>query len=238
MITPTTSTCSPSISDVRLPLPKGIVKLLTIVQRSDIDPMDSIKGLIVDFITLSEWKPRQTPEDSILRADILREIISWNAHDDPKAAEVLADSSCSTTERAYGSTSPAHRRFNALYNACVIYVDDAGTPEMADAVRRFGGRLARGEAQGLPGLHTLSALLGEATALFTDTGADAIVSCTIEAMSAMALEYAVRDMEVIPKATRWPEYLRLRTGICAAYAHFMFMRGWRETPESYVQLLP
>ena len=202
------------------------------------DVFTRIKDLSVYFMDQSGWKLRYTPEDEVLRADIIHEIECWNAYGDHQAIEMLADTSCSIAEKAYGVTSPEYRRFIALYTACCVHVDDIGNPVMVDAARKFGGRFARGEPQGVAALDTLAALLRDVYVLLTEVGADAVVSCTIDAMAAMGIEYTTQDMKIVPHATRWPAYFRARTGICASYAHLMFMRSWRETPESYLQLLP
>ena len=186
----------------------------------------------------SGWKARNPPEDDALRTDIAHEIKCWNAYSDPNAIEILADSSCSFVERAYGFTSPEHRRFSALYTACCLHVDDTGNLVTVDATRKFGGRFIRGEPQGIAALDTLAALLGEAYVLLTEVSADSFVTCTIDAISARGIEHDTQDMKIIPNATRWPEYFRSRTGFCSSYAHLMFMRSWRETPESYLQLIP
>ena len=155
----------------------------------------------------------------------------WNAYSDRKAIEMLTDASCSIAERAYGYTSPEQRRFTALYTACCAHVDDIENPVVVDAARKFGRCFTRGEPQGIAALDRLSALLYEAYALLTEVGADSVVSSTIDAISAMGIEYTTQNMKIVPHATRWPTYFRTRTGIGPAYAHLVFMKRWRETPE-------
>ena len=199
--------------------------------------MATIKEITVNFIKSTGWKPRKTLEDPALRTEVMQEIQSWNAHDDHEAAEMLADTSCSIAEKMYGLMSYDYRRYGALYTACCAYVDDtvASNSVVLDAARKFGSRFARGEPLCLPALERLAALLKEAHTLFTDAGANAIITCTMDGMTAMALEHTTT---AIPQVTRWPEYLRSRVGVSMAYAHFGFARSWRETPESYIQLLP
>ena len=207
-------------------------------QRANVGSMTIIQETTIQFMELSGWKSRQTAEDNVLRKDIIHEIELWKTYDDHRATEALADTSCSIAEKAYGHTTPAHQRYVALYTACCVHVDDVGNPVTVAAAQAFGSRFSRGEPQLHPALDTLAALLREAYTLYTEVGADAIVSCTIDAMAAMGIEYTARDMKIIPNATRWPAYFRARTGICAAYAHLMFMKSWRETPVTYLQMLP
>ena len=200
--------------------------------------MTFIKEMSLSFIKLTGWMTQHTPEDTALRADIVHEIELWNAYDNHKAAEMLADTSCSIAEKMYGFTTAAHRRYIALYTACSVHVDDVVNEVTAAAVQEFGCRFVRGEAQCLPALDRLAALLRDAYTFYGTVSADAIVTCTIDAMAALGIEYTTQKMEIVPRATRWPAYLRLRTGFCATYAHFMFMKGWRQTPETYLQILP
>ncbi|KAI0648781.1 hypothetical protein C8Q79DRAFT_470852 [Trametes meyenii] len=48
----------------------------------------------------------------------------------------------------------------------------------------------------------------------------------------------MRTTPVKPFATRFPWYLRLRAGTGVPFTHFVFAKNWRDTPESYIQILP
>ncbi|EJF61095.1 terpenoid synthase [Dichomitus squalens LYAD-421 SS1] len=147
------------------------------------------------------------------------------------------DGSCVYAETTYGHTTHEHRYFIALYTACLMYVDDLGERDL-DAVMRFTGRFARGEKQPDKILQRLAQLLGSAHDLWTQFGADAIISGTLDAVTAMYIEFTTKDMVVKPSATRFPYYLRTRAGLGPPYIHFIFMKEWRATPESYLQVLP
>ncbi|KAH9932678.1 terpenoid synthase [Epithele typhae] len=152
----------------------------------------------------------------------------------------MLETACSYAETAYAHLAPAHRHYVALYTACVLYAEDLGARDPA-AVAHFARRLIAGAPQLSPVFDRLAALLRGAHALWTDAGADAIIASTLDALSATALEHAAGargGMAVAPDATRWPYYLRTRAGGGPQYTHFMFMRGWRESPESYLQILP
>ena len=151
--------------------------------------------------------------------------------------EKLVDSGCSFAETAYGHTSPVHQHYIALYTALILYIDDIGNKHL-EAVRQFAGRFAQAKQQLCPALDTLVQLLRQAHELWTSVGADAIISGTIDAVTAMYIEYTAQNLVVKPTATRFPYYLRTRAGIGPPYIHFIFMKSWRATPESYLQLLP
>ncbi|KAJ3013106.1 hypothetical protein NUW54_g1682 [Trametes sanguinea] len=72
----------------------------------------------------------------------------------------------------------------------------------------------------------------------TDSGANSIAAGTLEAIAAFYTEFTIQNMIVKPGALRYPDHLRLRSGIDPPYIAFLFMRGWRDTSESYVQLIP
>ncbi|KAI0770508.1 terpenoid synthase, partial [Fomes fomentarius] len=147
------------------------------------------------------------------------------------------DGSCVYTETTYGHTTPEHRYFIALYTACLMYVDDLGERDL-DAVMRFTGRFAKGEEQPDPVLNCLAGLLRRSHELWSQYGSDTIIAGTLDAVTAMYIEYTAQNLVIKPTATRFPYYLRTRAGIGPPYIHLAFMKSWRSTPESYLQVLP
>lgn len=149
----------------------------------------------------------------------------------------MVETSCSLTETTYSYISPEHRRYVALYTACMLYGEDIGGQD-PEAVSQFARRLLRGDPQAHPIFDRLANLLKTAHAYWTNVGADAIVTGTIDALSATSIEFATTEMPIVASATRYPYYLRTRAGGGPQYTHFMFMRRWRETAETYLQILP
>lgn len=209
----------------------------TYVQAAPSDAIAKVKEITAYFLNRSGWKPRCTPEDKDLRTSIISEITQWNVYGDAQAVEKIADGSCAIAEKTYGFTGPAHRRFVALYTACLMHVDDVGDA-LLEGIAQFAARLTRGEPQLSPALESLARLLREAHNLWTQVGADIIIASTVEGVTAMYLEYTTQDIVLSPHATWWPGYMRTRTGVCSAYAHCMFMNTWRENPESYLGAIP
>ena len=149
----------------------------------------------------------------------------------------MVETSCSFAETVYGHVPPAHRFYIALYTACVLYAEDLGGND-PEAVTQFARRLISGRKQLCPIFDRLADLLRDAHDYWTDVGADAVISSTLDGLSATSIEYATCGMEVAPGALRYPYYLRTRAGGGPQFTHFMFARSWRETPDSYLQLLP
>lgn len=179
------------------------------------------------------------PGGGKLYDDVSRKVSAFiqAAGDDPKFIEKITVAGCDFAEIIYGHTSLEHQRYIALYTACMFYSDDLGTRHL-EAVGQFSRRFATGEKQLNPALDVFADVLRQAYDLWPQVGADAIVSGTLEGVTAMHLEYTTGDMATTPRATWWPNYLRNRTSFCAPFAHFNFMKTWRATPETYIQLLP
>lgn len=182
-------------------------------------------------------KSRKTPENARLRADLSEHIRSWTTDTNAATLEKIVDCGCAFTEAAYGHLSPKHQYYVAVYTASLLYIDDLGNCDL-EGVKQFSGRLITGKKQLSPALESLAELMRSAYELWTDVGADAIVSGTMDSVLGMYIEHTTQDMEIKPQATWYPNYLRDKTGINPPFIHFIFMRSWRETAVSYLQMLP
>ncbi|KAI1793514.1 terpenoid synthase [Ganoderma leucocontextum] len=196
-----------------------------------------LREVVHAFLSRSNYQSPNTPHDLELRAKIAAEIDRWSLDIDPNMVSKMVETSCSYTETAYAHTSPEHRSYIALYTACMLYGEDVGSQD-PDAVSEFARRLVRGERQVHPIFDRLADLLKDAHVYWTDVGADAVITGTVDALSATHIEFATSGMRIAPSATRYPWYLRTRAGGGPQYTHFMFMRSWRETAETYLQILP
>ncbi|KAM5534650.1 hypothetical protein V8D89_011662 [Ganoderma adspersum] len=196
-----------------------------------------LREIVHGFLSRSDYRSPNTPHDSNLRAKVAAEIDGWSLDINPAMISKMVETSCWYTETAFAHISPEHRYYIALYTACMLYGEDVGNQD-PDAVSQFARRLVRGEPQVHPIFDRLASLLKEAHVYWTDVGADAIITGTIDALSATFIEFATSDMAIAPSATRYPYYLRTRAGGGPQYTHFVFMRSWRETAESYLQILP
>lgn len=193
--------------------------------------------IILDFLQRSKYILHSTPRNAVLRTSIIECLLSWQSADTEETLAKFAETACDYTETGYGHLSPVHQHFVALYTAIILYIDDIGEQHL-DAIKQFASRLTCGEKQLCPALNALVQLLRQAHELWTDVGADAIIAGTLDSVTAMYIENTTRDMEIKPKATLYPYYLRTRSGICPPYIHFIFMKHWRPTTKSYLQMLP
>ena len=207
---------------------------------------EEVRGILRDFLKrgittdMDDFQPTEsTPRSSKLYQTVFQKVSGFvgAAGDDPKFAHKFSVTGCDLAEITYGHTSFEHQVYIALYTSCILYADDLGSRHL-EAVAQFSRRFTTGEKQLNPALDVLTDLLRQSYDLWPQIGADAIVSGTLEAIAAMHVECTTGNMTVTPQATWWPNYFRNRTGICPPYAHFNFMKSWRSTPESYMQLLP
>ncbi|KAI0662064.1 terpenoid synthase [Cubamyces menziesii] len=201
------------------------------------DPDKEIRSIMLHFLQGCRYQNVSTPPDEELRHRMLMEVESWNVGLSSKHAECFIETGSHFAETAYRHTSPEHRFFAARYTAYFLYADDIGQHHV-EALKEFPRRFMNGEPQLNPILDRLVNLVKSAHELWTDVGTDAIIIGTLEAISAFYLEYATHDMVIKPGAVRYPDYLRLRSGIDPPFIAFVFMRGWRDTAESYLQLIP
>ena len=192
---------------------------------------------MLHFLQGCRYQNVSTPPDEELRHRMRLEVESWDVGLLPKHAECFIETGSHFAETAYGHTAPEHRFFVARYTAYFLYADDIGQHHV-EALKQFPRRFMNGEPQMNPILDRLVDLVKSAHELWTDVGTDAIIVGTLEAISGFYLEYATHDMVIKPGAVRYPDYLRLRSGIDPPYVAFVFMRGWRSTAESYLQLIP
>lgn len=197
----------------------------------------AIGDIVRDFLRRSEYQPHDTPPNPQLRAAISDTMLAWQTEDSVEVIRVLVDASCSLAETAYGHLDYDHIFYVALYSAIFLYIDDVGGKHLT-AVKQFASRVIHAKSQLSPALDTLAALMRQAHAMWSDVGADAIISGTMDAVNGTYIEYTTQDMDIKPQATEYPYYLRYRSGICRPYIHFLFMKSWRPSTESYLQMMP
>lgn len=196
-----------------------------------------IKTTIQYFLQQCDYEYPSTPKDTKLRERMALEIAAWSVDLPGTFVDQVHETSCHFIETAYAHTTLEHRFFVARYCAYFVYADDLGG-RCLDALIAFPRRFANGEQQLDPVLDRLAEMTRGAHELWTDVGASAIIAGTLDALTAFYIEYTTCGLVVKPEAVRYPDYVRLKSGIDPPFVACMFMRGWRDTAESYVQMLP
>ncbi|KAI0366894.1 terpenoid synthase [Pilatotrama ljubarskyi] len=195
-----------------------------------------IKATIAYFLKECKYGNPRTPLSPELREKTALEIASWGVRLPGNNAKKFADTSCRFAETAYAHLSPEHQFFVARYTAYFLYSDDLGSQHL-EALGQFTRRFANGERQLDPVLERLAEMVKRSHELWTTFGSNAIITGILDAITAYYLEFTTRDMVIKPGAVRFPDYMRVRTGIDPPFIAFIFMRDWRSSPESYLQLV-
>ncbi|KAI0670954.1 terpenoid synthase [Trametes maxima] len=190
-----------------------------------------------DLLTRHTYESPNTHTDKELRCWLAQQVAEWNTPASDKFFERTIDVSCLFAETAYGHVPLEHRRYVALYTLCFLHIDDIGVHDPSSSMH-FGRRFIRGEPQSNDALESLAGLLKRAHELWPQYGADSIITGTLESVTANHVECATYDMAVNPCATRYPTYLRMKTGIGAPFTHFIFASETEESLVAYLQIVP
>lgn len=201
------------------------------------DPFRDIRRIIRTFLSGLGFESPRTPQNPDLRHRLAAEIASWSIDVSSTFTDKMLSNSCNMAESCYSHTSPEQIYFIALYTAFTFYADDhcGSDPE---PIGQFARRVIAGEPQLDPVLDRFAQHIKSAYDLWPAVGANSIISGTFDSMNAMYTEYTTKDMKVIPGATRYPYYLRTRSGVGPPYSHFIFPKQWRNEVTSYIQIIP
>ncbi|KAI0643174.1 terpenoid synthase [Trametes meyenii] len=202
------------------------------------DAVSQTKDILKYFLDRLQFCPRPLVSDPTLRAKVTAEIVSWNAGLSPHAVEILADASYNLAITAYAHTPKDHQFVIAMYTAYWVYIDDVAAHKL-EAVRQFGLRVVAREDQEDPVFQRAALQLLEMHEYFPSVSADLIAICSMDAFVGTYIEHTSKNMATAPGATRYPYFLRLKTGITASFGLFNFVKGWRDPLDNrHVQLLP
>ncbi|EJF61156.1 terpenoid synthase [Dichomitus squalens LYAD-421 SS1] len=217
-----------------LPIKEGS---LFVDDRIRPDAFHETKRIIRDFLSGLGFRSPRTPKNFDLRQQLTAEIASWNIDVSTTFTEKMLHNSCNMAECCYSHESPEHQYFIALYTAFTFYADDhcGADPE---PIGQFAQRCLEGAPQLDPVLDRFAAHLNKTFGLWPRIGANAIISGTFDSMTAMYIEYTTKDMATRPGATRYPYYVRTKSGVGPPYAHFIFPSAWRSSVNSYIQIIP
>ncbi|KAI0333762.1 terpenoid synthase [Cubamyces sp. BRFM 1775] len=184
------------------------------------------------------YRSPDTKANDKLRSEVVEEIVSWKADLDPAFVKAATDTSCGIAESAYGHTPYKYQLLIAIYTAFVAYVDDLGQHNieaLGQVVRWFVARDTLSD----PVLERMLLQFHDMYEYYPRFSADAINTSTLEALLGMYIECVSKDMVVVPRATLYPSFLRLKTGIGTGFGLFNFVKGWRDPSDNYyLQLIP
>ncbi len=191
-----------------------------------------------EFLGNLPYRPPQTLQNSEIRGAVTAEIVSWDRGLSWTYINALTDTSCTIAECCYSHTSSEHQLLIALYTAYAVYADDVGKHNI-EAIRQFAQRFTQKAPQLDPVFDRMTTLLGTMYNFYPQISADGIISNTLEYFTATYIELTTQGGVIAPAGVRYPYYLRLKTGVASAYAHFNFTQEWVAGAGTfYLQMLP
>ncbi len=202
--------------------------------------LTAIKRMVAEFLRKLPYRPPGTLQNSEIREALNAELVSWDMGLSSSHINVITDTGCTIAECAYSHTSHEHQRFIAFYTAYMLYADDVGQHSgNIEAIGQFVQRFTQRAPQLDPVFNRLTALLGTTYSFYPKISGDGIISNTLESLTGMYIELTTQGRVIATAAARYPYYLRLKTGVGSAYAHFNFTRDWVASAGSfYLQTLP
>ncbi|KAH9918245.1 terpenoid synthase [Epithele typhae] len=208
-----------SIAYLLLPEPTT-QPLLTDDKERGHDDIRATQQIIRSFLRGLNFVSPRTPQNDGLRRRLAAEIASWNIDVSATFTDKMLHNSCNMAECTSGHTSAEHQYFVALYTAFTFYADDhcGADPE---PIGQFAQRFSEGAPQLDPVLDRFAAHIRRAFDLWPRIGANAIISGTFDSMTAMYIEYTTTGMAPIPGATRYPYYVRTKSGIIPEMDYFI-----------------
>jgi len=124
-------------------------------------------------------------------------------------------------ELAFHECTFEEKRNIAIFNWCIIYIDDASTKNVAPFAA-FQQRFLRGLPQLDPVLDMFASILVAMCDQYETLSANFILSATFEFINATCVEPAIEALPILPGAVRFPSFLRDRTGLGVPYALMAF----------------
>ncbi|KXN80727.1 Trichodiene synthase [Leucoagaricus sp. SymC.cos] len=123
----------------------------------------------------------------------------------------------------------------AYYTGLMLCVDD-NFDYQADGIIHFMERYQRGEHHPSQVLQNIADLLAETSSFFDPVATNLIMCASFSFMNAMVIEHITAGMKLPSEAKRYPDYLRLFSGLSKAYSTFIFRPS--TNPAHYIHAFP
>ncbi|KAG5734096.1 Trichodiene synthase, partial [Termitomyces sp. T112] len=130
----------------------------------------------------------------------------------------------SLIELAYHDCTFDEKKQIALYNWYLIYIDDVSSKDISTYIA-FQERFIRKLPQLDPVLDRLASVLHAMFDFYPVFFANSIISATFEFVSGTCIEPSVEKLELSSASTRFPWFLRDRTGVAVAFALMLFPKS-------------
>ncbi|KAF9449371.1 terpenoid synthase [Macrolepiota fuliginosa MF-IS2] len=136
---------------------------------------------------------------------------------------------------AYFYQSHELKLYIAYYTGLMLCVDD-NFDYQADGIIHFMERYQRGERHPSDVLNNIADLLAETSTFFDPIATNLIMCASFSFMNAMVIEHLTAGMKLPSEAKRYPDFLRLFSGLSKAYATFIFRPS--VSPAQYIHAFP
>ena len=120
----------------------------------------------------------------------------------------------------------------------MIYIDDKAAREDPTPLSAFQQRYLASEEQVDPVMDQFALHLRDMWNHYPAFAANAIVSSAFEFVNGCYLERLTEGMTINPNASRYPYFLRSKTGVAQAYAFMIFPSAQHPDVTSYIQAAP
>lgn len=131
----------------------------------------------------------------------------------------------------------ATRMWICLFTILLISIDDM-MDKGDDLVNMYSfyERFANKQSQGDPVLNALDGLLRDVVCYYPSPVSNLIVTSTFDFISSILLDNETKDMQISTETPLYPDYLRMLSGMPAAYSFFIFPPT---VPlQEYIQCMP
>ena len=203
--------------------------------------------IIRDFLTMLDFdvsKPALPPPAGLVEGS-QKIIDSWNL--EPKYIEPIQKSFAAAWPVAYmpciGSSLEV-QIYLTIYSTLSIYIDNMAPsiiPQLRKVSSQFWMGLADPECVYEDRIIWLfiQHITVETPKYFGPYGTGAIIKNTLDFFIGNLLESELPDRFVVPRsAARWPTFLRAKTGVSEAYAHFIYPQERFPEPHSLGSFVP
>lgn len=192
------------------------------------------RSIIISFLNNSQYRQSRYAPLQALEQELVSEMESWKlpfSHLMP-----MIPPSCAMAEMSYHGHNPSVKKVIALFTFFMIYIDDMSSRRDPAPFASFQHLYHSNQPQLDPILDHFATFLRSFWDFYGAFSANAIVSSTLEFVNGCYLESLTAGMPVNQSATRFPYFLRSKTGVAQAYAFMIFPKTEHKELTQYIQV--
>ncbi|CDO71708.1 hypothetical protein BN946_scf184915.g52 [Trametes cinnabarina] len=161
----------------------------------------AIQECVRSFLGDCAYSSHKSASEEQLRQWLALQTEKWKIRLSAAFLDKALNASCNYVETVYGHLPSDHRCYVSLYTLYMFYAEDIGQTH-PECVMDFTRRFVRAEKQPDGVLECLAATLKRAYDLWSPFGADAIITGTLDALSANYIECTTQNLVIKQRATR------------------------------------